>query len=84
MWDAREAPDDRPGGGADALTSRVGTVALQDWGLAWIVHGLLVPYIGLFPSILRRIALVLMYLWGSSWPSCCRATVAGSRSCAPR
>jgi hypothetical protein len=32
-------------------------------GVAWIVHGLMVPYIGLFDSIPRGVALVLMSLW---------------------
>jgi hypothetical protein len=32
-------------------------------GVAWIVHGLMVPYIGLFESIPRGVAQVLMYLW---------------------
>ncbi|MFD1211448.1 hypothetical protein ACFQ36_05270 [Arthrobacter sp. GCM10027362] len=32
-------------------------------GAAWIVHGLMVPYIGLFESVPRGIASVLMYLW---------------------
>ena len=32
-------------------------------GVAWIVHGVMVPYIGLFDSIPRGVALVLMALW---------------------
>lgn len=32
-------------------------------GVAWIVHGLMVPYVGLFHSIPRGVAQVLMYLW---------------------
>ncbi len=32
-------------------------------GVAWIVHGLMVPYIGLFPSIPRGVAVVLLALW---------------------
>ena len=32
-------------------------------GIAWIVHGLLVPYIGLFDSPSRGVALILMSLW---------------------
>ncbi|NKX53622.1 hypothetical protein [Arthrobacter mobilis] len=32
-------------------------------GTAWIVHGLMVPYLGLFESIPRGVALVLLYLW---------------------
>jgi hypothetical protein len=40
----------------------VGWVAAGS-GVAWIVHGLMVPYIGLFSSPPRGVALVLMYLW---------------------
>ncbi|MDQ3835239.1 MAG: hypothetical protein M3315_16805 [Actinomycetota bacterium] len=32
-------------------------------GIAWIVHGVMVPYVGLFDSIPRLVALVLMALW---------------------
>jgi uncharacterized membrane protein len=32
-------------------------------GVAWIVHGLMVPYVGLFNSIPRLVAIVLMALW---------------------
>jgi hypothetical protein len=32
-------------------------------GVAWIVHGLMVPYIGLFESIPRGVAQVLLYIW---------------------
>ena len=32
-------------------------------GVAWIIHGLMVPYIGFFPSIPRGVAQVLLYLW---------------------
>jgi hypothetical protein len=32
-------------------------------GGAWIVHGLMVPYVGLFDSIPRGVATVLMALW---------------------
>jgi hypothetical protein len=32
-------------------------------GVAWIVHGLMVPYIGLFSSPPRGVAMILMYLW---------------------
>ena len=31
--------------------------------MAWIIHGLMVPYIGLFNSIPRLVALVLMAVW---------------------
>jgi predicted anti-sigma-YlaC factor YlaD len=32
-------------------------------GVAWIVHGLMVPYIGLFDSIPRGVGLILLFLW---------------------
>ena len=32
-------------------------------GVAWIVHGLMVPYIGLFDSPPRGVALILMTVW---------------------
>src|SRR5215208_6138436 len=32
-------------------------------GVSWIVHGLMVPYVGLFDSIPRLVAIVLMALW---------------------
>jgi hypothetical protein len=32
-------------------------------GVAWIVHGLIVPYIGLFGSPPRGVALILMSVW---------------------
>ena len=32
-------------------------------GVAWIVHGVMVPYVGLFDSIPRLVAIVLMALW---------------------
>ena len=32
-------------------------------GIAWIVHGVMVPYVGLFDSIPRLVAIVLMALW---------------------
>ena len=35
-------------------------------GVAWIVHGVMVPYIGLFDSIPRLVAIVLMALWAFS------------------
>jgi hypothetical protein len=40
----------------------LGWVAMGS-GVAWIVHGLMVPYVGLFDSIPRLVALVLMALW---------------------
>jgi hypothetical protein len=35
-------------------------------GVAWIVHGVMVPYIGLFDSVPRLVAIVLMALWAFS------------------
>jgi hypothetical protein len=35
-------------------------------GVGWIVHGLMVPYIGLFDSIPRLVAIALMALWAFS------------------
>ena len=32
-------------------------------GVAWIVHGLMVPYVGLFDSIPRLVAIVLLTAW---------------------
>jgi hypothetical protein len=32
-------------------------------GVAWIVHGVMVPYIGLFDSIPRLVAIVLLAVW---------------------
>jgi hypothetical protein len=32
-------------------------------GVAWIVHGLIVPYVGLFDSPPRGVALILMTVW---------------------
>ena len=39
------------------VDSRVGS------GVAWVIHGLMVPYIGLFNSIPRLVTLVLMAVW---------------------
>jgi hypothetical protein len=35
-------------------------------GVAWIVHGVMVPYVGLFDSVPRLVAIVLMALWAFS------------------
>jgi hypothetical protein len=43
----------------------LGWIALGS-GVAWIVHGLMVPYIGLFDSIPRLVAIVLLAVWGFS------------------
>jgi hypothetical protein len=32
-------------------------------GVAWIVHGVMVPYMGLFDSIARLVAIVLLSIW---------------------
>src|SRR5919202_27414 len=53
------------------LAIALGTVYYPRWlgwiavgsGVAWIVHGLMVPYIGLFDSLPRLVAIVLMALW---------------------
>jgi hypothetical protein len=43
-------------------------------GVAWIIHGLMVSYVGLFDSVPRLVALVLMAAWAfvmavQMWPS---------------
>ena len=58
-------------------------------GVAWIVHGLMVPYIGLFPSILRGVAQVLLYLWAfimavSMWCNSSRERIARPGSASPK
>ncbi len=40
----------------------LGWVAMSS-GVAWIIHGLMVPYIGFFDSIPRLVAIVLLSLW---------------------
>jgi hypothetical protein len=40
----------------------LGWVALGS-GVAWIVHGVMVPYLGLFDSIPRLVAIVLLAVW---------------------
>lgn len=40
----------------------LGWVAVAS-GVAWIVHGVMVPYVGLFDSIPRLVAIILMALW---------------------
>jgi hypothetical protein len=40
----------------------VGLVAMVS-GIAWIVHGLMVPYIGLFDSTPRGVAIILLSVW---------------------
>jgi hypothetical protein len=57
-------------------------------GVAWIVHGLLVPYIGLFDSPPRGVALVLMSLWAFimaylMWRNSSRGRIAGPEESAP-
>ena len=42
-------------------------------GVAWIIHGLMVSYVGLFDSVPRLVALVLMAVWAfvlavQMWP----------------
>jgi hypothetical protein len=57
-------------------------------GVAWIVHGLMVPYIGLFTSPPRGIALILMYLWALvmaylMWRHSSRGRIARPESASP-
>ena len=40
----------------------LGLVAMVS-GVAWIVHGLMVPYIGLFDSVPRGVAIILLSVW---------------------
>lgn len=41
----------------------LGVVAIGS-GLAWVIHGTMVPYVGLFDSMPRLVALVLLAVWG--------------------
>lgn len=57
-------------------------------GVAWIVHGLMMPYVGLFHSIPRGVAQVLMYLWVFimavlMWRNSSRGRIARPGSAAP-
>ena len=57
-------------------------------GVAWIVHGLMVPYIGLFDSIPRGVALILMALWAFiigvlMWRNSSRGLLSRSESAPP-
>ena len=57
-------------------------------GVSWIVHGLMVPYIGLFHSIPRGIALILMSLWAFvmaflMWRNSSRGRIARPESTPP-
>jgi hypothetical protein len=57
-------------------------------GVAWIVHGLMVPYIGLFNSIPRLVALVLMAVWAFGmafvmWRERSRGRIARPESAVP-
>lgn len=57
-------------------------------GVAWTVHGLMVPYIGLFDSIPRLVAIVLMALWAFimavlMWRNSSRGRLTRSESTAP-
>jgi hypothetical protein len=57
-------------------------------GVAWIVHALLVPYIGLFHSIPRGVALILMSLWAFvmaflMWRNSSGRRIARPRSASP-
>ncbi len=57
-------------------------------GVAWIVHGLMVPYIGFFPSIPRGVGQILLYLWGFimavlMWRNSSRGRIARPESVPP-
>jgi len=57
-------------------------------GVAWIVHGLMVPYVGLFDSIPRLVAIVLMALWAFiigvlMWRNSSRGRIARPESASP-
>ena len=57
-------------------------------GVAWIVHGLMVPYIGFFDSIPRLVAIVLLSLWAFTmavlmWRNSSRGRIARPESAAP-
>jgi hypothetical protein len=54
-------------------------------GVAWIVHGLMVPYVGLFDSVPRLVAIVLTALWAFSmafvmWRNSSRGRIAWDES----
>src|SRR5919199_1918628 len=56
-------------------------------GVGWIVHGLMVPYVGLFDSVPRLVAIVLMALWAFSmafvmWRNSSRERIARPESAA--
>ena len=57
-------------------------------GVAWIVHGLMVPYIGFFDSIPRGAAQILMFLWAFimaflMWRNSSRERIARPEKSAP-
>ena len=57
-------------------------------GVAWIVHGLMVSYVGLFNSIPRLVAIVLMALWAFimaflMWRNSSRGDIARPASAPP-
>ena len=57
-------------------------------GVAWIVHGLMVPYVDLFDSIPRLVAIVIMALWAFimavlMWRNSSRGRIARPESAAP-
>src|SRR5215207_9308374 len=57
-------------------------------GVAWVVHGLMVPYIGFFDSIPRLVAIVLMALWAFiigvlMWRNSSRGGIARPESASP-
>jgi hypothetical protein len=57
-------------------------------GVAWIVHGLMVPYIGFFDSIPRGVALILLAVWAFimaflMWRDSSRGRIARPQSAPP-
>ena len=58
-------------------------------GVSWIVHGLMVPYIGFFDSIPRLVAIVLLSLWAFvmaflMWRNSSRGRVARPETAPPQ
>ena len=66
----------------------LGLVAMVS-GIAWIVHGLMVPYIGLFDSAPRGVAIILMSVWAFfmaylMWRNGSRRRIRRPRSATPQ
>jgi hypothetical protein len=65
----------------------LGLVAMVS-GIAWIVHGLMVPYIGLFDSPSRGVAIILLSVWACfmaylMWRNDSRRRIRRPRSATP-